>query len=902
MNSASAVKGKSKKSVFLSVVIPAFNEFEGIQNTLGEVVKNIPPDLIKDYEVVVVDDGSTDKTAQAVQEFMKSNSKIRLISMRGNQGHMAAITAGLESARGEWILTMDADLQDPPEMIMPMIRIAQENECQVVQGVRSARDTDSLFKRASAKLFYRWMKYLIGPKAISQGADFRLIHKEVRDEILKLPERNKVYRLLIPYLGFEIKTIDFPRGERAFGYTKYPLKKMVELAIDSTISFSSKPLRSLTLIGGSLSILMLTMSILTALLQFFIPTVSGWTSIVCLVLAGNALVLAAIGLIGEYISKIYEQVQGRPTAIWHELDSGQKRQPRNHSGNERMKSVSRKPMREVFSRQALAPIFAGTIGIFLCIWSFHWGYLSPFEWQWAENSQPGLLDVATSVASQQDFIRSSWQFPVGLVENYGYPVGTSLLQTATALIPTILLKVFAGVFGISAPLQASGIALLMGYFFLGFILYKIFKFENLPTPLALFGILPFFFIPKFFNNWAQPSLSWAWLLPMCIYLYRTSLTKSTSERMILWGITGILASSTHTYFLIPVLLVAFVMSIEMLIIRRSPRDEFKVIGALFFGTFFGTWQVGGFNIGLRGSATGVSEVGPYATDILGLVSTYGQSRFLPTIGHLPSFEGQAYLGLGLLVSIVLAIFVYSRHFLIRKNAKNFNTRVLEIEDKGLRFRGLVISGAFLSLIAIGPTFPIAGVANPIGIPDRVLLLFSIFRASGRFVWLAMFLLGIYSLVFLYKTTRKGLFQGILPLILILQIADTYPALDTTRSYISIVTDASQEKLPYISSKDLYFLPGYPDPASTPWRGQVFQTLQNGSRVHYFAYQGRYSSSKIGNSVVESLNLVKNPRFESNSLVFVREDLMKEFLENLKLNQYAYELIKMDTQWTAIRIK
>lgn len=886
----------------LSIVIPAFNEAEGIQATLLEVRNNIPNELVNSHEILVVDDGSTDNTVSEVMHAMKSNSRIRLVRMRGNHGHMAAITAGLSAARGEWILTMDADLQDPPELIGPMMTIAKQGRCDVVQAIRSSRDADSLFKRVTANLYYRWMRYLIGKKAINQGADFRLIKKSVRDEIINLPEKTKVYRLLIPYLGFKIETISFARGERTFGETKYPLRKMISLAIDSTISFSSKPLRTLTLVGGSLSIFMLLMSIVTAAAQFFLPTVSGWTSIVCLILAGNSLILASIGLLGEYISKIFQQVQNRPSEVWSELSA------KDFNEFEVQVSADQKAI-EANKNNAKRPnssrawtLLTGAIGILISIWSFHWGYLSPFSWLWAENSQPALLDVATSVASQQDFFQSPWNFPLGLVQNYGYPVGTSLIQTATALIPTTVLKLVASLFGISLPLQASGVTILLGYFLLGVVLYKLFRFEGLPNHIATLATLPFFFIPKVFNNWNQPSLSWVWLIPFGIYLYRTSLIKTKTQRVIAWGAIGLISSSTHTYFLVPVVLIALFMALEMYLLKRNVREEFQVMSSLFVGSFLGTWLVGGLNIGVGGSATDVSQVGPYATDLLGLISTYGQSRFLPTIDHLPSFEGQAYLGLGLLISGILASFlaiadVINKHF--AKTSKKLETQ----KDNGpLRVRGLVFSALILSLVAVGPTFTLAGKGHPLELPDKVLMLFSIFRASGRFIWLTLFLIGMYSLIFIYRKTSVKKFQVLLLSVLVIQVTDTYPSLDTTRQYISIVVNPTQERTPYISGGDTYFLPGYPDPASTPWRGQVFKTLQNGSKVHYFAYQGRYSPSKIGNSVVESLTLVQKPNFKPQSVVFVRSDFLNELLSNLAQNRYRYELTTIDSLWTAVRIQ
>jgi glycosyltransferase involved in cell wall biosynthesis len=901
MNSEVSSDIAKENSIYLSIVIPAFNEGEGIRQTLNEVISNVPKKITNKFEIVVVDDGSTDQTLLELQEMCTSNSSIRVIAMRGNQGHMAAITAGLTAAKGDWILTMDADLQDPPALIGSMIQKAQETDCDVVQAVRISRDTDSGFKRITSDLYYRWMRYLLGSKSINQGADFRLISREVRDEILSLPEKSKVFRLLIPHLGFKIQTVEFARGERAFGATKYPISRMISLAIDSTVSFSSKPLRSLTVIGGSVSILMFVLSIFTALARLFIPTVSGWTSIVCLILAGNALILASIGVLGEYISKIFVQVQNRPEASWDEVDKenfGRVIEGRQLSTVHTSDNIL---VNKKTTFSFISPFLGGIFGLIVCIWTFGWDYLSPYKWEWAQNSTSGLLDVATSVAAQQDFFNAPWRFPMGLVENYGFPVGSSLIQTATVLIPAALLKIFATIFGISAPLQSAGLTFLIGYFFLGVILFKLLMLEGFSRRSAFLGLIPFFFIPKLFNSWTGPSLSWAWLLPMSIYLYRSSLEKNKNVRMILWGSVGFIAASTHTYFLVPIIVIAFFMSLEMYKLTRNYIDELRVLGSLLLGVTVGTWLVGGFNIGFDGSTTSAADVGPYASDLLGLFITYDQSRFFPSLGHLPSYEGHAYLGLGLLISVALALTILFREKLTKTILKNPAKEFGLGTKKLLRMRGLVISSLILTIFAIGPTIPIAGEAHPIKLPSSLLVELSIFRASGRFVWLGMFLLAIYSLVFIHKMTSKKIFQWVLPIIVVIQVSDTTAAIENIRLQVKSNIVSSETRLPYIDGNDVYFLPGYQDPRTTPWQGQVFQTLQKGSKVYFFSYQGRYSPKKIGDSVIESVAAVKAPNFNARDVIFVKQDYYGELLVNLQTTKHKFEVIQVNDLWTAIRI-
>ena len=298
-------------AVKLSLVLPMFNEEEVIPLTLHrleEVIDNLGVTV----EILLVDDGSFDGSIQAARSASPQNATMRIIRMQGNQGHMRAITAGLLSAKGEYVVTMDADLQDPPELIAEMLAIIQSSHCDVVQAVRSERKAaDGLFKRSTAKIFYSFMGLLTPGKAIKNAADFRMMKLSVASELANLPEQNKIYRLLITHLGYKIECVFFDRPARAAGETKYPVRKMIELALDSIFSFSVKPLRIITLTGFALSILMISCSIGVLIVKSIIPTVPGWTSLIFLLLASQGVVLAAIGMVGEYVGRTFEQVQGR---------------------------------------------------------------------------------------------------------------------------------------------------------------------------------------------------------------------------------------------------------------------------------------------------------------------------------------------------------------------------------------------------------------------------------------------------------------------------------------------------------------------------------------------------------------------------------------------------------------
>jgi dolichol-phosphate mannosyltransferase len=310
---------------FLSVVIPVFNEEESIEKCINEVRSVLQLAEIK-FEIVVVNDGSTDKTLEICQRLKKIH-QFRLINIAKNAGHMAAITAGLEASRGNLIATMDADLQDPTIDLVEMYRLISTNlnfhageRADVVQSFRKDRSTDSHFKRVTASIYYHLIERIIGFQIIHHAADFRIMTREVVDTLLKLPERNRIYRLLIPKLGFNIIPYPIVRGQRYAGETKYSLRKMIKLSVDSIFAFSYKPLRLLSYLGFFSSFSFLIASIVTLMISILYTTVPGWPSVALLILSANSFLFAGLGLLGEYVGRIYELLQARTIVNWQEIE------------------------------------------------------------------------------------------------------------------------------------------------------------------------------------------------------------------------------------------------------------------------------------------------------------------------------------------------------------------------------------------------------------------------------------------------------------------------------------------------------------------------------------------------------------------------------------------------------
>jgi len=296
----------------LSVVVPMYNE-EPVIGLLFERLRPVLDGIGCSYEVLCVDDGSTDGTAAALMADLEGWSQLRLVRLMRNSGHQAALTAGFDVARGDFVVTIDADLQDPPEAIAAMLRTARAQHVDVVYGVRADRSSDSWFKRSTGSGYYRLMRRVAGSQVPHNAGDFRLVSRRVVDAINRLPEHGRVHRLTIPWFGFPSAEVPYVRDRRAAGTSHYPLLKMTQLAFDSLAAFSAAPLRVATwagLLGIAMGMGALAWSVLGWLAG---TTVPGWTSILATTGVIGAIQLVCLGLLGEYVSRIFSAVQGRPS-------------------------------------------------------------------------------------------------------------------------------------------------------------------------------------------------------------------------------------------------------------------------------------------------------------------------------------------------------------------------------------------------------------------------------------------------------------------------------------------------------------------------------------------------------------------------------------------------------------
>ncbi|HMF56263.1 MAG TPA: glycosyltransferase family 2 protein [Pyrinomonadaceae bacterium] len=300
--------------MLLSVVVPCYNEEAVILETHRRLAEVLGEMKNLDWEILYVDDGSRDRTAQLLAQIRASDARVRFIRLSRNFGHQIAFSAGLDYARGEAVVVIDADLQDPPEIIPEMVERWRDGY-QVVYGARTMREGETRFKLWTAKIFYRLLNRLSNLKMPVDVGDFRLMDRKVVDALRAMPERDRFLRGMVSWVGFRQIAVLYRRAPRFAGESKYPLLKMIRFAADAVISFSFVPLRLVIWLGvGAIGLAFLGILYAIVLRFFFDPShwVRGWASIFVAVLFMSGAQLISIGIIGEYVGRIYGEVKHRP--------------------------------------------------------------------------------------------------------------------------------------------------------------------------------------------------------------------------------------------------------------------------------------------------------------------------------------------------------------------------------------------------------------------------------------------------------------------------------------------------------------------------------------------------------------------------------------------------------------
>ncbi len=300
------------RMALLSVVLPAYNEEMNIANTASVLAGLFEREKIE-YELVFVSDGSTDRTFEEIKKASAENPRIKGAAFSRNFGKEAGIFAGLELTTGDAVVVMDCDLQHPPEVIPQMWKLWQEG-AEIVEGIKSSRGKESIFHKMSAGLFYRIMSRLIRMD-MSSSSDFKLLDRKVVNVLLALPERNTFFRALTFWAGFETKKVEYEVQERKFGTSKWSFFSLMKYAIANATSFSTLPLQLVTVMGVVSIIFSVVLAVQTMVKYLSGTSVEGFTTVILLILIIGGFIMLSLGIIGNYIARIYEEVKGRPKYI-----------------------------------------------------------------------------------------------------------------------------------------------------------------------------------------------------------------------------------------------------------------------------------------------------------------------------------------------------------------------------------------------------------------------------------------------------------------------------------------------------------------------------------------------------------------------------------------------------------
>jgi glycosyltransferase involved in cell wall biosynthesis len=305
-------------SPLVTLVIPAYNEEHNVRALYNAVQRSLPAS--EEFEMLFVDDGSVDGTAAEVRRLRANNPAVRLIRFGRNFGHQAALLAGLHAMRGRAVIMLDCDLQHPPELLPKMLD-AWRGGAKVVQMIRTETAGAGFFKSISSGLFYRFLNLLSETPVVPGAADYQLLDRSVVDAVLQFRDRSPFLRGIVAWLGFPAMRIEYAAGIRHAGKSRYTLSKMVRLALRAVTGLSAKPLRLSFYLGLGTSIVCLIYAVFAIIAMLEGKTVQGWTSVIVVVTFVGAVQLVSIGILGEYLARVYEQTRGIPHYVIVESDT-----------------------------------------------------------------------------------------------------------------------------------------------------------------------------------------------------------------------------------------------------------------------------------------------------------------------------------------------------------------------------------------------------------------------------------------------------------------------------------------------------------------------------------------------------------------------------------------------------
>jgi glycosyltransferase involved in cell wall biosynthesis len=325
------MQARRSDAILYSIVIPVYNEAEVLPSLYNRLIR-VMEGLVEPYEIIFVNDGSWDDSTALLRDFQDRDARVKFLSFSRNFGHQIAITAGLDYSSGQAAVVMDADLQDPPEVIPRLIEQWRKGY-DIVFAVRAKRQGEGFFKRATAALFYRLFRRMAATEIPLDAGDFRLMSRRAVEALQSIRERNRFIRGLAGWIGFRQTAVTYVRDVRQAGETKYPLKKMLRFALNGLLSFSVVPLQLASYLGFLISSIGFFYIVYAIGLKLFTDrVVLGWTSVMVAVLFLGGVQLISLGIIGEYIGRIYDEVKQRPLYVVDEAKGFEPLQPPPHRG------------------------------------------------------------------------------------------------------------------------------------------------------------------------------------------------------------------------------------------------------------------------------------------------------------------------------------------------------------------------------------------------------------------------------------------------------------------------------------------------------------------------------------------------------------------------------------------
>ena len=310
----------------LSIVVPCFNEEPCLDTLYRRLTAAARSSAGEDYEIVLVNDGSRDASWAMMQRLADDDPKLVAVNLSRNHGHQLALTAGLDLCRGDVVLIIDADLQDPPELLADMLATMRREQADVVYGVRRSRSGETAFKRATAHGFYRLLARATDVNIPVDAGDFRLISRRALDALMAMPEQARFIRGMVAWIGFKQVPLVYNRDQRFAGETKYPLRKMIRFAFDAITGFSSAPLKLASHAGLWLSLGSLLIIAYIVYAWLVGESIQGWTSLMLVVVVLGAVQMFVLALMGEYIGRLYNQAKQRPLYIVQDIAGGERDQ------------------------------------------------------------------------------------------------------------------------------------------------------------------------------------------------------------------------------------------------------------------------------------------------------------------------------------------------------------------------------------------------------------------------------------------------------------------------------------------------------------------------------------------------------------------------------------------------